>query len=68
MVVTLTTVGFGDFVAGKQPGLSQSLEPWWGKRSVGVLFPNRGARGWGISSVLVCLVSSPKALGLGPQL
>lgn len=32
VVVTLTTVGFGDFVAGKQPGHSQLLEPLWVKQ------------------------------------
>jgi hypothetical protein len=48
VVVTLTTVGFGDFVAGKQPGHTQSLGPSWGKTtgwislSKGIVMPRVG--------------------------
>lgn len=68
VVVTLTTVGFGDFVAGKQPGFSQSLGHWWGKHSVGCPFPNHGAGGLGFSPILIWLASIPKAFGPGLQL
>lgn len=68
VVVTLTTVGFGDFVAGKQPGFSQSLGLWWGKHSVGCPFPNHGAGGLGFSPFLIWLASIPKAFGPGLQL
>ena len=58
VVVTLTTVGFGDFVAGKHSGISQSPGSWWGKHLLwSVLFQTMrkdgGTNGKGSASLLL---------------
>lgn len=67
VVVTLTTVGFGDFVAGKQATWGSPVT--WalvGKTIFWMSFP-KPCQGLEFSSVLMCLASNPKALALGPE-